>query len=304
MKRRLVCPNQHTWTIADSREKSLALPRCPECAELPGLGSMIGWEWNALSCLGSLFLLVLPMILFAVGLVVFRPRVENRSDPIVLTVAGIQVAWFFVLGWWFSGGPSDLKNFASSIDMKHFAQLSEERVRCFPSWPVKDLIVQRGFAIIGRFGGTHVVLANVARRTWLMKKLTKSRRLINVTIVAFCDTIAGLPDFDIEPIPDRNSIWNWDLFELWRLQTKPPLNNEPFGSHYRLLNCPPETLDAWLTPSDRDKLASHPGWAIQARKGQIVMFKPNFSCPASGVPTLLAVACHIHRLFLKGDVVE
>lgn len=300
MARKLICYQGHAWTIDDSKQQRLSLPRCPVCQEPPGPGSQIGWEISALGCLAIGILLFVPMMLFALGLAIFRPVKLDNPNPLLWTTTIAQLAWFFLVFYWLARGPSDVKAFAAEIGFQYVDELPRQRIDWLPDWPIKRILFQPGQGLWGRFQGMSVLIVFARVR----RPFTQSRNQPTMTLAAFSDQIPGLPDFEIEPVADRRRFWNKDLLELFRIRGKPPLDGEPFANHYRLTGCSPEALEPFLTPADRDLLARYPDWAIQARNGQLVIFQPWKTCPASGVPTLLGVTCRLRQMFLKGDLIK
>jgi hypothetical protein len=206
----------------------------------------------------------------------------------------LLLAWYGALVWLAErDGERRLRECCRALGMSREDVLSAERLAALPDWELKGRLARWYGPLWGDFLGESVLACEVQLHG-------PGKFPPRMTAVVFNEPIPDLPDFDLEPIDSPPPRRVAELLEVWRGAHRPAFAGEPLGRAYRLLGADPAPLERWLPRSCRDLLARHPGWVIQARGGRLLVCQQYRVCPVEGLPTLLAVACHLRRLFLAG----
>jgi hypothetical protein len=299
----LVCPRNHPWELTSEPSNPGNQPRpwlCPVCGDLPTFGSRLGWEMQWLGCLlvlgGICLWMAVPV---GVSLLLRLNQEQVRALVLVWTlVTGIPCLAYGLLrgrGW-----VLDVRRAATALGFASLEQVPEGRAKAVEGFPLyrKGSYCRALTWATGSFQSSEVVLADLQCGIPVSKGGTKDGSTF--TVVLFTQPLRGLPDFEIEPTADQGNFWTRDLLQVLRLRRPPPLSDESFGQRYRLTAAEPDAVLRRLPRPSRDLLASHPGWAVQAHRGQLLICCPYKVCPARGRPVLLSLAWRIREMLREG----
>jgi hypothetical protein len=295
MSRLLICPSKHEWDPTADPETRAAGKlrwRCPVCGDVPALGSAVGWELNLLACAAVCgVLILLPIVVMAIMAAARMDRGQIQAAGLGVLISAFVVLLVYAL---LSSRREAREREAVARGLRLAEADTQGNGVLAPLAPFPLGQKMRGprvkNGLIGVFQRTEVILADLeCGLPWVKGRMT-------FTVVFFPEPVPGLPDFEVEPVADRSKFWNKDLFQVVGLRRQDPLQGQPFGQRYRMTAAEPDAVLWRLTPEARDQLARHPGWAIQARQGRLLIFQPYKLCPARALPVLLSLAWRVREL--------
>lgn len=116
----------------------------------------------------------------------------------------------------------------------------------------------------------------------------KNQTSYNQTVVLLPEGGSGLPDFELAP----ENVFH-KLGQVFGYQDIDFAENEKFSSQYLLRGDDEAAIRRVFNGAVLAFLAGRPGWTVQSRAAEAVVFRARKTCKPEGIPTFLADALQI-----------